>query len=113
MLGLARADVAQPRASLPSPVDPIVRVLHGSAIDGKMLGDENQAFTNIRFSIYGRELFYDESVLFCDYVGDQFFGMTGPIEVRYEVIAHRTYEGVGCHKLLSVAHWSPPKQKGW
>lgn len=101
----------RPAPLLPgSPEDNPIATLRGAIIEGKLLGDEDRGFLNVRFSLYGRSLFEDQSILFCGgkdvvAVAQRFDGMGGAIEVRYEKVAHETFEGLGCHNLISVKHW--------
>lgn len=89
-----------------------IETIRGGLIDGKILGTADNMFTNVRFQPYYRPLLYDQTVLFCGFV-DQFNGMTGLVEVKFNAVSHRMFEGVGCHDLISVEKWTPPPQKGW
>jgi hypothetical protein len=75
-------------------------------IDGKILDGR---FTNIRFQPYKTAVLFDESVLFCGDVTEQFDGKTGPVVVTYLTRAAGKYQGIGCHELLSVFQVIAPK----
>jgi len=66
-------------------------------IDGQILDGK---FTNVRFWPYGTPTLYDESFLFCGDVADQFINK--PMVIIYEKQAHRMYQGISCHELLSA-----------
>lgn len=68
--------------------------INGQILDGQ--------YTNIRFQPYGAPALYDESLLFCGDVTDQFDGKHGPVVVTYRKQATRLYKGVACRDLLSV-----------
>jgi len=68
-------------------------------IDGKIMEGR---FTNVRFQPYAAAVLYDESILFCGDVSEQFKGKTGPLVVTYRTQAAGMYQGVGCHQLVSV-----------
>jgi hypothetical protein len=59
-------------------------------------------FTNIRFQPYKAAALFDESVLFCGDVTDEFRGTSGVLVVTYLTRASGRYEGVGCHNLQGV-----------
>jgi len=77
------------------------------------VGTQENPFLNIRIQPYGSPLLQEDSILLCGYPIEEFRGMTGPVEIRFEARAHRMFEGIGCHELISVDHWTPPQQKGW
>ena len=66
-------------------------------IDGQVLDGQ---FTNIRFWPYGTPSLYDESILFCGDVSNQFTNK--PMVVTYEKQAHHMYQGIPCHELLGA-----------
>jgi hypothetical protein len=68
-------------------------------IDGKILDGR---FTNIRFQPYAAASLFDESILFCGDVSDQFDGKSGPLVMTYRTQASGMFEGVGCHTLVSA-----------
>ena len=68
-------------------------------VDGKILDGR---FTNIRFQPYAAAALFDESILFCGDVTDQFEGKLGPLVITYRTQAAGKYQGVGCHELVSV-----------
>jgi hypothetical protein len=68
--------------------------LDGQILDGR--------FTNIRFAPYAAAAMFDQSILFCTDVTEQFEGKTGPVIVTYRTQAAGMYRGVGCHELVSV-----------
>jgi hypothetical protein len=76
--------------------------LFAQPIDGQILEYEEDRATNVRFQPYNTPALYDESVLFCGMVADFFQGKTGPLVVTYDRIAHRRFNGVACHDLVSV-----------
>ena len=67
-------------------------------VDGKILDGR---FTNIRFQPYGTALLYDQSILFCGDVADEFV-TSGVIVVAYKTQASGRYQGIGCHELTGV-----------
>ena len=73
-------------------------------VDGQILDGR---FTNIRFQPYAAAAMFDQSILFCDDVTDQFTGKTGPVVITYRTQAAGMYRGVGCHTLLSVFEVKP------
>ena len=76
--------------------------LFGQPIDGQILEYEEDHATNVRFQPYNTPALYDESVLFCGMVADFFQGKRGPVVVTYDKIAHRRFNGIACHELISV-----------
>jgi hypothetical protein len=68
--------------------------LDGQILDGR--------FTNIRFAPYAAAVMFDQSILFCGDVTEQFEGKPGPLVVTYKTQASGMYRGVGCHELVSV-----------
>ncbi len=76
--------------------------LFAQPIDGQILEYEEDHATNVRFQPYNTPALYDESVLFCGMVADFFQGKRGPLVVTYDKIAHRRFNGVACHELISV-----------
>lgn len=68
--------------------------LDGQILDGR--------FTNIRFAPYAAAALFDQTILFCGDVTEQFEGKTGPVTVTYRTQASGMYRGVGCHELISV-----------
>jgi len=58
--------------------------------------------TNIRLQPFGTPQLYDESLLLCGDVSDQFAGKKGVLVLAYERQAHRMYRDVGCHELRGV-----------
>lgn len=78
--------------------------LFAQPVEGSLVGDDK--FTNVRFAPYHTPSLYDETVLFCGDVSDSFIsedgGLGGPMVVTYDRIAHRMYQGIGCHDLVSV-----------
>jgi hypothetical protein len=73
--------------------------LVGLPVDGQILDGR---FTNIRFQPYAAAALFDESILFCGDVSEQFDGKVGPVVVTYRKQASGMYRGVGCHTLVSV-----------
>ena len=74
-------------------------------IDGQILDGR---FMNIRFKPYAAAALYDETVLFCGDVTEQFDGKTGPLIITYRTQASGMYQGVGCHELISAFQVSVP-----
>ena len=78
----------------------------GAIIDGAVVVDKSKSerryATNIRFAPAYTYMLYDESVLFCGNRAQDFNGKVGAIVVTYERVAHQTFEGLGCHDLVSV-----------
>ena len=68
-------------------------------VDGQILDGR---FTNIRFKPYAASDLYDEMVLFCGDVTDQFNGKTGTVILTYRTQASGKFQGVGCHTLVNV-----------
>jgi hypothetical protein len=68
-------------------------------VDGQILDGR---FTNIRFQPYATAALFDQTVLFCGDVTEQFDGKRGPVVLTYLTQASGMYQGVGCHTLLSV-----------
>jgi hypothetical protein len=76
--------------------------LYGAAINGTILGSANDMYTNVRFQPSHTPVLYDISVLFCGDESQSFRNAVGPIVVTYKKLSVRSYQGIGCHELISV-----------
>jgi hypothetical protein len=72
--------------------------LFASIIAGQVL----DGATTIRFQPYETMSLYEESVLFCGDVRENFKDRSGPIVVTYRRVSHRLYHGIACHEIVSV-----------
>ena len=68
-------------------------------VDGKVLDGR---FTNIRFQPYESPVLFDESILFCGDVTEEFMDKPGPLVITYRTQASGMFEGIGCHTLVSA-----------
>jgi hypothetical protein len=68
-------------------------------VEGQII---DERFTNIRFAPYNAAALFDESILFCGDVTDEFKGKNGTLVITYLTQASGMYRGIGCHKLVSV-----------
>jgi hypothetical protein len=71
-------------------------------IAGQIIEHDEEVVTNVRFQPYGTPALYDETVLFCGDVSGYFAGKSGPLVITYHTIAHRLFQGVACHDIVSV-----------
>jgi hypothetical protein len=65
-------------------------------------GTVMEGATTIRFQPYETMSLYEESVLFCGDVHEQFDGKSGPMVITYRRVSHRLYRGIACHEIVSV-----------
>ena len=105
---LAHGSTSNPRVNRPNSlgVSEIYQnnnaYLLAQPIDGQIMEYEEDRATSVRFSPYNTPALYDESILFCGLVADFFQGKAGPLVVTYDRIAHRRFNGVSCHDIVSV-----------
>ena len=85
--------------------------LLGLPVDGKIVGEGDQTYTNVRFQPYNTAALYDESLLFCGDVSGEFNGKSGPVVVTFHRIAHHMYHGVACYDLVSAFPVPASKQE--
>jgi len=71
-------------------------------IAGQIIEHDDEVVTNVRFQPYGTPALYDETVLFCGDVSGYFAGKSGPLVITYHTIAHRSFQGIACHDIVSV-----------
>lgn len=83
-------------------------VLRGNIIEARVLGTPESMMTNIRVQPWGKPLLFDQSVLLCGFQGEALNGLHNPVELKVDAVSHRMFEGVGCHELIGVKHWTPP-----
>ena len=59
---------------------------------------------NLRLQPRGVYSLFTQEILLCDYdnVAEKFEGKHGLMVLTYETVAHRTIEGIGCHRLVGV-----------
>ena len=81
----------------------------GLPVDGKIIGDGDQTYTNVRLQPYNTAVLYDESILFCGDVSGEFNGKTGDVVITFGRTAHQMYHGVACYHLVSVFAVPTPK----
>ena len=86
--------------------------LFGAIVDGAIIrGDrDGEFYTSIRVQPYHTAALYDENVLFCGNVGDEFNGKSRVVVLTYETRAHTLFKGIACHELTSVFEVQEPKQ---
>lgn len=82
-----------------------IAVIHGFVLDVKLLGTQEDIYTNVRIRMYGVP--QDVSILFCGYQGDSI--SFGPMELRFQTAAPKKYQGIGCFTLISVKRWEDPR----
>lgn len=72
----------------------------GSLVSGATI----DSAVNLRFSPRQTYGLFTQDILFCDYdnVAEKFAGKKGLVVLSYETVAHRTIQGVGCHRLVGV-----------
>lgn len=75
--------------------------LFGSITGGAVLSEDDKTFTSASIQPYNTIFLYSEQILFCDNVAEQ-LNQPGPLVITYQRTAHRTYQGVGCHILVSA-----------
>lgn len=84
---------------------------HGSACGiverGKRLA------TNVTFNPAHAPFFLTESVLFCGNESKSFEGLSGPLVITYERVAHEMLDGIACHDLVSVDKVEAKKEIQW
>jgi hypothetical protein len=109
-LVLAAVLIATGRAETAAPRTPERKVYHivaplatirGFVLDIKLLGTEDNIFTNVRIRAYGVP--QDVSLLFCGYQVDRID--SGPMVLKFEAISPRKYQGIGCFTLISAERW--------
>jgi len=85
----------------------------GNIQSGTVIRDRksDRLATNIQFQPYGTFELYSEQLLFCGNAADDFRGMTGPIVLTYERVAHTMVGGVACHNLLNVTKVTAEKDE--
>lgn len=82
----------------------------GSQDNCSILKDEKgRKYTNLKFQPYNTMSLFEEPVLFCGDVSDQFAGKRGAMVVTYRRQATLNYRGIGCHDLDSVFEVPAPK----
>ena len=59
---------------------------------------------NLRLQPRGVYSLFTQEILLCDYdnVAEKFEGKHGLMVLTYETVAHRSIEGIGCHRLVGV-----------
>ena len=72
----------------------------GSIVSGAVI----EPGVNLRFQPRGTYGLFTQEILFCDYdsVAEKFAGKKGLLVLSYETVAHRTIQGIGCHRLVGV-----------
>lgn len=73
-------------------------------LDGQVL---EGAVTNIRLQPYGTPQLYDENLLLCGDVTEQFNGKSGVLVLVYDKVSHRLFRNVPCHDLKGVFETRP------
>ncbi len=74
--------------------------------------DKGRKYTNLKFQPYATMAMYEEAVLFCGDVSEEFNGKRGALVVTYRRQATLNYRGIGCHDLDSVFEVPSPKEGG-
>ena len=80
-----------------------VVTIRGFVLDVKLLGTEDNMFTNVRIRAYGVP--QDVSLLFCGYQGDRV--NFGPMILKFEAVSPKQYQGIGCFTLVSADREEP------
>ena len=72
----------------------------GSLVSGAVI----DRGVNLRFQPRGVYSLFTQEILLCDYdnVTEKFEGKRGLLVLTYETVAHRSIEGIGCHRLVGV-----------
>ena len=107
LIATGHASTAAPR----TPERPVaenlsqIAVVHGFVLDVKLLGTQEDIYTNVRIRMYGVP--QDVSLLFCGYQGDDI--SFGPMELRFQTASPKKYQGIGCFTLISAKRWEDPR----
>ena len=83
-------------------------VIAGSIIRGKSDAD---LYTVVRVQPYNTMSLYDETVMFCGNMAEEFRGKRGPLVITYETRSHKMFQGIACHELYSVFMVPKPEEK--
>jgi len=76
--------------------------LEGSITDIAVVGDNYEA-VNFRVQPRATYALFTQELLLCNQgVGDLINGKSNPLVLTYETVAHRTVDGIGCHRLVAV-----------
>ena len=107
LIATGHASIAAPRTPEHKVVEDLsqITIIHGFVLDVKLLGTEEDIYTNVRIRMYGVP--QDVSLLFCGYQGDDI--AFGPMELRFQTASPRKYQGIGCFTLISAKRWEDPK----
>ncbi len=74
--------------------------------------DKGRKYTNLKFWPYNTMSLYEEPVLFCGDVSEEFNGKRGAIVITYRRQATLNYKGIGCHDLEGVFEVPSPDDNG-
>ena len=105
LVSISDASTTAPRTLERKVVEDLGRVasVRGFVMDVKLLGTEDNMFTNVRIRMYGVP--QDVSLLFCGYLGDNI--AFGPMKLQFLMSSPRSYQGIGCFTLISAEKVDP------
>ncbi len=72
--------------------------------------DKGRKYTNLKFQPYATMAMYEEAVLFCGDVSEEFNGKRGALVITYRRQATLNYKGIGCHDLEGVFEVPSPDE---
>src|ERR1035437_4386549 len=100
LVSISDASTTAPRTLERKVVEDLGRVasVRGFVMDVKLLGTEDNMFTNVRIRVHGVP--QDVSLLFCGYQGDRV--AFGPMKLKVSTSSPRKYQDVGCFYLISA-----------
>ena len=74
--------------------------------------DKDRKYTNLKFQPFATMAMYEEAVLFCGDVSEEFNNKRGALVITYRRQATLNYRGIGCHDLEGVFEVPAPKESG-
>ena len=105
LIATSHASTTAPRMTERRVVEDLNRTItiRGFVLDVKLLGTEDNMFTNVRIRMYGVP--QDVSILFCGYQGDRID--FGPMRLSFLSASPKEYQGIGCFTLVSAVREEP------
>jgi hypothetical protein len=76
-----------------------------------MKDSQERYYTSVKFQPYNTPEIYEEPVLFCGNVVEQFQNRAGALVITYRRQATTSFRGIGCHELISVFDVPAPKEQ--
>jgi hypothetical protein len=105
LIAIGHASATTPRTPERKVVEDLSQVvtLHGFVLDVKLLGTQEDIYTNVRIRAHGMP--QDVSLLFCGYQGDDI--AFGPMELKFQTASPKKYRDIGCFTLVSAKREEP------